>query len=388
MRLSWLFLLLFVALAAGCIAGGNSKINPLPSGMQEKLLFTTFNSETKSAELYLVDSSGAKLLVSKKSPNEFMQKIYAKVSPKKDRIAYRYTIKGEDYDVGYDNPAYPGLEYTPYSSIYLSGIDGAGETILVRAGEKEDIPRFVWSDDGKYLFYNVVDYSVQSRGEADKVLVSVFRVDVDSKERLMLYRSVEDVRDIVNLYIIGYFPGEKKVLVSYGTETRASINTECAWGIYGINAFPPQAFFGPIHSVAGNLGVAASPPALLDGRWVAYMISGDGCATYTDSEKATIFDLNTRQKTELMDGKQISRIHGVNSKQFIATEYDEKKNKFREYLVDAKGTAISIDSSPTSVSPKSGVYLFSGDGILLVDPKTNKNTRIMSAKSWFVGWVE
>jgi len=404
---------------------GKIEINTLPKEMTERLLFSHFDFNKGKAELYLVDNNKVKLLTSKKSPNGYIQRFSAQVSLQKDKIVYRYSVKEEHdfYRIEYEKPEYKGLYYTPASPLYISNIDGSNEQVLVEVGEKEDIPRYIWSDDGKYIFYNLVDYSTQKFDEQKSQYitnVSIWKVNVKTKEKTLLYQGKATSWKVFDFYIIGFDSETKDLFVSYQgiinppvknyewqigtikTEISSDMNIKFNYGI----------LLGKRGYIEKNAN--AKPPFMMKNGKIIYMLStsskiGEFSYSDIDTEEIGIIDIRTKEikiiKSKLEKEEGGLWFIPLNEELVWISEgakYDGKNYYSVDKIIDYNGeeVAISTSQSLVSVSPKTRFRLarFSSGktdprglqetGLMLYYPDSDKNIVITEHNANFIGWID
>jgi len=246
-------------------------VEKLPAGVNEKILFSHYNFKTNEAELYLVGNKDVKLLTKHKTPDGFSKRFYGKVSPNQKKIVYKLTTGGSGADFGndythkitYDQPGSEGLYYTPKSPIFIANLDGSDEKVLVSTDGKQDIPRFIWSPDSRYLFYNVVDYATQKDvDQGFQMAVGVWQVDTLTGQNILLYQGEAVGWDIFDYYLIGYDNDGQSLLVPRRVVTGKFPYDQVNWQIAKIKVQTGAEKIDPSNNFNVFATLARSEPSL------------------------------------------------------------------------------------------------------------------------------
>lgn len=390
-------------------AANVTHINPLPVGVENKLIFSHFNFGKKNAELYLLDNQKAKLLVSQKTPNEYIQNYYGVISPDQKKIVYKLSIKdkSDDYPhkIDYDNPAYKDLDYTTNSDLFIANINDFNQKLLLDVKGKEDVPRFIWSDDGKYLFYDLVDYSTQKDNEKtynQETNVGVWKLDITTGQKTLLREEAVSSSKFFNLYIIGYDQANNRLLVSYNTRGTFDDKDDNEWqiGSVKINVVDPKSNYEVLFSIKGYLGNA---PVLMNNNNVIYGL-------YKNKYSGLSSELNL---VNIMTGINKTIMKVDESKGYVSMRnldngyvqalYNFGDNNHTEKILDSNGAETSLQLTQLhpeiSISPETNFRLerygvkadprgLSEYGFAISPPDNETGQVITEDNATFLGWIK
>lgn len=318
------------------------------------------------------------------------------------------------------------MYFTPASSLYINDIKGGQEKELVKVGNKEDIPRFIWSNDGRYIFYNLVDYSTMAEDREaleSSVQVGVWKVDVNTGAKTLLYNGKATHWNVFDFYILGYDPNLHQIIVSYQSVTKPPF-TGYNWEIGLVktevekSGFDVKSNFNIFTSIKGSIeefiGVA---PYLLDNNKIAYILTTSdkkGEISYDDFSQVVFGLLSLQDKSQTIidsfsyrNGPSIG-FSPLNTKYLYYEKVGKQNGKdvTGDVVLDDNGSKSNIpllkkdekESKFVSLSPDTNYRLanFRGKtdprglqewGLQINEPTSEKTTVITDENATFVDWI-